>query len=103
MTASLDYRLLDVGAARIAVASSLEAFHRHLDAVYPHQEVLDGSAFADVRMSLQRWQSWLAKQDGTDAPGASRASAAEMIRQYLADPKSVKLRPLPAIPPGAPI
>jgi hypothetical protein len=58
---------------------------------------------ADVRMSLQRWQSWLAKQDGTDAPGASRASAAEMIRQYLADPKSVKLRPLPPIPPGAPI
>lgn len=58
MTAPLDYRLLDVGAARIAVASSLEAFHCHLDAVYPHQEVLDGSAFADVRMSLLLESGW---------------------------------------------
>ncbi|KON80936.1 HprK-related kinase A [Azoarcus sp. PA01] len=58
MSAALDYRLLDVGAARIAVASSLEAFHRHLDAVYPHQEVLDAAAFADVRMSLLLESAW---------------------------------------------
>lgn len=58
MTRPLDYRLLDVGAARIAVASSLDAFHRHLDVVYPHQEVLDESAFADVRMSLLLESAW---------------------------------------------
>ncbi|HEX7917344.1 zinc-dependent metalloprotease [Rudaea sp.] len=58
---------------------------------------------ADVRASLQQWQAWLAKQGGSDAVAASRASAAETIRKYLADPKSVKLRPLPTIPPGAPI
>jgi hypothetical protein len=58
---------------------------------------------ADVRASLQQWQGWLAKQGGSDAVAASRALAAETIRKYLADPKSVKLRPLPAIPPGAPI
>jgi hypothetical protein len=58
---------------------------------------------AEVRASLQRWQGWLAKQGGGDSAGASRTSAAETIRKYLADPKSVKLRPLPTIPPGAPI
>jgi len=58
---------------------------------------------AEVRTSLQQWQGWLGTQGGSDAAGASRALAAETIRKYLADPKSVKLRPLPAIPPGAPI
>lgn len=58
---------------------------------------------AEVRACLQQWQTALAKQGGGDAVGASRASAAETIRKYLADPKSVKLRPLPTIPPGAPI
>jgi hypothetical protein len=70
--------------------------------------VLDDGALhaqvdAEVRASLQQWQAWLAKHGGTDATGASRALAAETIRKYLADPKSVKLRPLPVIPPGAPI
>jgi hypothetical protein len=64
---------------------------------------LHAQVAADVRASLQQWQAWLAKQNGSDAVAASRASAADTIRQYLADPKSVKLRPLPAIPPGAPI
>lgn len=58
---------------------------------------------AELRASLQEWQAALAKRVGGDASAASRASAAETIRKYLADPKSVKLRPLPAIPPGAPI
>jgi hypothetical protein len=58
---------------------------------------------ADVRAALQQWQAWLSKQGGSEAVAASRASAAETIRKYLADPKSVKLRSLPAIPPGAPI
>lgn len=58
MTPPLDYRMVDVGAARIAVASPLEAFHRHLDVVYPHQEVLDGATFADVRVSLLLESAW---------------------------------------------
>ena len=53
---------------------------------------------AELRAALQRWQSSLAKQGG-----ASPVAAADLIRRYLADPKSVTLRTLPAIPPGAPI
>lgn len=53
---------------------------------------------AEVRASLQQWQGSLAKQGG-----ASRVAAADLVRRYLADPKSVSLRPLPTIPPGAPI
>ncbi|MEO6690364.1 MAG: zinc-dependent metalloprotease [Dokdonella sp.] len=64
---------------------------------------LDAQVDADVRASLQRWQTWLVKNPARDSVGASRAEAAELIRKYLADPKSVKLRPLPVIPPGAPI
>lgn len=58
---------------------------------------------AEVRACLQRWKAWLGKQGGDGAVAASRAAAAETVGRYLADPKSVKLRPLPAIPPGAPI
>jgi hypothetical protein len=58
---------------------------------------------ADVRASLVEWQKWLAKNAGEGSTGASRAEAASTIAKYLADPKSVKLRPLPTIPPGAPI
>ncbi|HJT98095.1 MAG TPA: zinc-dependent metalloprotease, partial [Rhodanobacteraceae bacterium] len=58
---------------------------------------------ADVRASLQQWQRWLAKSGGERASAASRSEAASTIGKYLADPKSVKLRALPAIPPGAPI
>lgn len=58
---------------------------------------------AEVRATLQRWQQWLAKDSGKGEVGASRAEAVALIAKYLADPKSVKLRPLPTIPPGAPI
>jgi hypothetical protein len=58
---------------------------------------------AEIRASLQQWQAWLAKHPASQGIAASRAEAAETIRKYLADPKSVKLRPLPVIPPGAPI
>jgi hypothetical protein len=69
---------------------------------------LDGGSLhapvdAGIRASLQQWQAWLSKNPGRDGISASRAEAAETIRKYLADPKSVKLRPLPVIPPGAPI
>lgn len=46
------YRVLDVGAARLAVASPIDSFHAQLDAVYPHQGGMADDAFADVRVSL---------------------------------------------------
>ncbi len=76
----------------------LDALLNALDAGGLHAQV-----DADVRASLRQWQTWLAKNPGNAAIAASRAEAATTIGKYLADPKSVKLRPLPAIPPGAPI
>jgi HprK-related kinase A len=52
------YRLLDVGAARIAVASPIARFHAHLDIVYPHQQPEDPSNFADVRLSMLPGAPW---------------------------------------------
>jgi hypothetical protein len=54
---------------------------------------------AEVREELRGFGQWLGKHPG----GASRRQAAELIAQFLADPRSVKLRPAPPIPPGAPI
>lgn len=48
----VDYRLFDVGAARIAVASPIARLHEHLDFVYPYHAPLDPAGFADVRVSL---------------------------------------------------
>ena len=76
----------------------LDALLHALDAGQLHAQV-----DADVRASLEQWQKWLAKNAGDGAVAASRAEAAATIGKYLADPKSVKLRPLPTIPPGAPI
>ncbi|HKE47403.1 MAG TPA: zinc-dependent metalloprotease [Rhodanobacteraceae bacterium] len=76
----------------------LDALLNALDAGKLHAQV-----DADVRASLVAWQKWLAKNAGDGSVGASRAEAASTIGKYLADPKSVKLRPLPVIPPGAPI
>ena len=58
---------------------------------------------AEVRATLAQWQTQLAKSRGRGAEAASRAEAASLIARYLADPKSVTLRPLPVVPPGAPI
>ena len=76
----------------------LDALLNALDAGQLHAQV-----DADVRASLVQWQKWLAKKAGNGSVGASREEAASTITKYLADPKSVKLRPLPTIPPGAPI
>lgn len=46
------YRLLDVGAARLAVACPIDSFHDHLDLVYPHHERIDAPCFADARVTL---------------------------------------------------
>ena len=76
-----------------------------LDALLQTLEVgqLHAQVDAEVRASLVAWQKWLAKNPGRGSTAASREEAASTIAKYLADPKSVKLRPLPVIPPGAPI
>lgn len=93
------------GSAPAAAAVQIAANFVVLDALLHALDdgKLHAQVDADLRASLQQWQGWLAKQGGGDAVAASRASAADTIRRYLADPKSVKLRPLPVVPPGAPI
>ena len=76
----------------------LDALLHTLDGGQLHAQVE-----ADLRASLQQWRIWLAKNPGRGSLAASRADAAVLIARYLADPTSVRLRPLPAIPPGAPI
>jgi len=46
------YRLIDLGAARVAVSSPLVDFQAHLDLVYQHHGNGDPLGFADVRVSL---------------------------------------------------
>lgn len=58
---------------------------------------------AQVRHSLKELASWLQKNPGNAGQSASRKQALDTITQYLRDPNSVKLRPMPVIPPGAPI
>ena len=77
---------------------TLDALLHALDA-----HVLGAQIDAEVRAALSQWQAWLAGHAGDDDAGASRAEAAHLIRRYLEDPKSVVLRPLPVVPPGAPI
>jgi hypothetical protein len=76
----------------------LDALLLTLDARQLHAQV-----DAEVRATLRRWQAWLARHEGRGSIAASRAEAAALIAAWLADPASVKLRPLPEIPPGAPI
>jgi len=77
---------------------ALDALLGVLDAGQLHAQVA-----AEVRASLQDWQRWLEKHPGQGSVAASRREAASTIARYLADPTSVKLRPLPTVPPGAPI
>ena len=65
---------------------------------------LDGGALhpaveSEIRASLTEFAKWAAASPAN----ADRASAADRVRRYLADPTAVKLRPLPLVPPGAPI
>lgn len=71
-------------------------------------QALDGGKLhanvdADLRQQLRGLAAWLNANPGKGTTAASRAQAADHIGRYLADPRSVKLRPLPEIPPGAPI
>jgi hypothetical protein len=64
---------------------------------------LHASVDAQIRASLKRFHGWAQQRlNGTNAD-ADLASAAERVARYLHDPSSVKLRPLPTVPPGAPI
>jgi Met-zincin/Domain of unknown function (DUF5117) len=55
---------------------------------------------SDLRASLESFRQWASVRA---AGNADAASAADRIKRYLADPASVKLRPMPPVPPGAPI
>ncbi|GJJ01986.1 periplasmic metalloprotease [Duganella rhizosphaerae] len=58
---------------------------------------------AEVRQSARELAQWLQKNPGKGVTADSRKQAAGLITAYLADPRSVKLRTMPVIPPGAPI
>jgi hypothetical protein len=58
---------------------------------------------AEVRRSLRELLHWIQKNPGKDIIFDSRKQVSEHISAYLNDPRSVKLRGLPPVPPGAPI
>lgn len=58
---------------------------------------------AEVRVALAEQAGWMKFNPGQGSVRDSRLIAAKLITDYLNDPRSVKLRPLPPIPPGAPI
>ena len=64
---------------------------------------LHASVAAAVRSELDQWQRWLAGHAGRGMIGDNRRQAAAYLEQYLRDPAGTKRRPLPVIPPGAPI
>ncbi|NGZ84848.1 DUF5117 domain-containing protein [Duganella sp. SAP-35] len=64
---------------------------------------LHSQVAAEVRQSARELVQWLQKNPGKGVTANSRKQAAEHIAAYLADPRSVKLRAAPPIPPGAPI
>ncbi|WP_028102758.1 zinc-dependent metalloprotease [Pseudoduganella violaceinigra] len=64
---------------------------------------LHANVDADLRQQLRTFVSWLKANPGKGTTAASRAQAAEHVLHYLADPRSLKLRALPVVPPGAPI
>lgn len=71
-------------------------------------QALDGGKLhanvdADLRQQLRAFAAWLKANRGKGTTASSRAQAADQVLRYLADPRSVKLRVLPTIPPGAPI
>jgi hypothetical protein len=64
---------------------------------------LHASVDAELRQQMRALADWLKKHPGRGVNADSRAQAADLVTRYLADPRSVVLRPLPVIPPGAPI
>jgi hypothetical protein len=64
---------------------------------------LHAGAEAELRQALRALAHWLQRHPASGAAGSSRQQASELVLRYLADPRSVKLRAPPTIPPGAPI
>lgn len=90
-----------VGGAAVQQAADwvvLDSVLRLLDGGQLHPQVE-----AEVRLGLRELGAWLARNPGSGSVVANRRQAVDLITRYLADPRSVKLRPAPAIPPGAPI
>jgi hypothetical protein len=58
---------------------------------------------AALRQQVADLAQWLRKHPAAGVTGQSRVEAAALIQRYLDEPGKVKLRPAPAIPPGAPI
>jgi hypothetical protein len=89
------------GVAAVRHASNwvvLDSVLRLLDAGKLHPQV-----DAAVRQSVHDLASWLLKNPANGSLARNRTQAADLITRYLYDPGSVKLRPAPAIRPGAPI
>jgi hypothetical protein len=90
-----------VGGEAVQLASNWVVLDAALGALEGGQ--LHAQVDAEVRQMLSEWSTWLARHASEGARGASRRTAADTIAKYLADPKAVKLRTPPPIPPGAPI
>lgn len=58
---------------------------------------------AEVTQTARELAQWMRKNPGKGVTASSRKEAAELIESYLKDPRSVKLRGAPPVPPGAPI
>jgi hypothetical protein len=89
------------GAAALEQAANwvvLDSALRLLDSDKLHPQV-----DAEVRQAVRALAAWLARSPGQGSVADNRRQAAGLITRYLADPRSVKLRPAPPIPPGAPI
>jgi hypothetical protein len=89
------------GAAALEQAANwvvLDSALRVLDSDKLHPQV-----DAEVRQAVRELAAWLVRSPGQGSMADNRRQAAGLITRYLADPRSVKLRPAPPIPPGAPI
>jgi hypothetical protein len=64
---------------------------------------LHANVDAELRQQMRALVAWLKANPGKGTTASSRAQAADHVARYLADPRSVKLRAMPEIPPGAPI
>ena len=90
-----------VGGEAVQLAADWVVLDAALNALEGGQ--LHAQVDAELRGILGSWRDWLLKNPGDGVRASNRHEAADTIRKYLADPKSVKLRAAPPIPPGAPI
>ncbi len=58
---------------------------------------------AEVRQSVQSLSQWLMQNPASGTTADSRKQAVTLVQTYLNDPRRVKLRSMPVIPPGGPI